>query len=536
MKKYSYRKLFSMAIASVLTIFLAVGCGNKQSEGTNADGKNSSSSGSVQKADELVVGISADPSTLDPMVQSGQATRLIKMNLYRGLLAYQPDGKIGNEVAESYQVAEDNKTYTFKIKQNAKFHDGSDINAEDVKFSMERILDEKVGATFRSDFKNILDKCEVVDNKTVKIILKQPSAPFIDLLTLPESVIVSKAWCQSHNNDLNANPMGSGPYKFGKWDKGREITLSAFSDFYKKGKPETKGVRFVIIPDATTRANALKTGEVDLIDYVASKDVIAFEKEKGIKVDISEAPFMCLQINSKEGPLANPKVRQAIAYAVDRKSVITTAFMGRGTPIYGFPTRSGQNGYDGKYDNYFKFDQEKAKQLLTEAGYPNGFKVKILSSSTYDFHKQTALVIQDSLKKIGIDAEVELPDWSTRIERSNKGDYQILVSGTAGNIVDMDWCTNYFASGNPRMNSAAWFADEEVDKLLNEGRSTLDPAKRAEIYDKLRKRILDLSPFVFINYREQCFARKDTVEGFKNLDGILTYNSGISIENTYVRK
>lgn len=532
MKRHFYHKIFSLALIAVMTMSFVTGCGQKQQAPSNSDGKKDE----LVKKNELVVGISADPSTLDPMIQSGQATRLIKMNLYRGLLAYQPDGKIGYEIAESYQVSEDNKTYTFKIKPNAKFHDGSDITAEDVKFSMERILDEKVGATFRSDFKNVLDKCEVVDNKTVKIILKKPSAPFIDLLTLPESAIVSKKWCESHNNDLNANPMGSGPYKFGSWDKGREIIVNAFSDFYKKGKPESKGIRFVIIADATTRANALKTNEVDLIDYVASKDVIAFEKEKGIKVDISEAPFMCLQINSKEGPLANPKVRQAIAYAMDREGVINTAFMGRGTPIYGFPTRVGQNNYDGKYDNYFKTDLEKAKQLLAEAGYPNGFKTKVLSSSTYDFHKQTAVVVQDSLKKIGIEAELELPDWSTRIERSNRGDYQILVSGTAGNIVDMDWCTNYFASGEPRMNSAAWFADAEVDKLLEEGRTTLDTAKREEIYDKLRKRILDLSPFVFINYREQCFARNENVEGFTNLDGVLTYNSGISLENTYVKE
>jgi glutathione transport system substrate-binding protein len=111
-----------------------------------------------------------------------------------------------------------------------------------------------------------------------------------------------------------------------------------------------------------------------------------------------------------------------------------------------------------------------------------------------------------------------------------------MVSGTAGNIVDMDWCTNYFASGNPRMNSSAWFADDKVDNLLREGRVTLDVQKREAIYDQLRERLLELSPFVFINYREQCFARGKYVQGFTNMDGILTYNSGISLENTYAEK
>lgn len=526
MKKYSYWHVF-LILALTVSLSLLAGCGGKNSAGGG------DSSG---KADELVVGISADPATLEPMVQSGQATRLIKMNLYRGLVAYQVDGKIGMEIADSYQVADDNVTYTFKIKPNAKFHDGSDITAEDVKFSLERILDEKVGATFRADFLKVLDHIDAVDKKTVKIVLKEPCAPFIDYLTLPESVIVSKAWCQSHNNDLNANPMGSGPYKFVSWDKGREMVLTAFDGFYKQGKPESKAIRFVIAPDDTTRANALRTGEVDLIDYVPAKEVKTFSEDKNFTVDVSEAPFMCLQFNVKDGPLANPLVRQAIAYAVDRKGVIDTAFMGRGTPIYGFPTRKGQNNYDGKYDQFFSYDLQKAKDLLTKAGYPNGFKVKVLASSTYDMHKQTAIVVQDSLKKIGIEAQVELPDWSTRIERSNKGDYEILVSGTAGNIVDMDWCTNYFASGTPRMNSSAWFADAEVDNLLREGRVTLDNQKREVIYDKLRARILELSPFVFINYREQCFARGKYVQGFKNLDGILTYNSGIALENTFATK
>lgn len=534
MKHKLYRRILSATLASVLALTTLAGCQGGQTPASSSGSE--ASAGETAKKEELVVAISADTATLEPMVQSGQATRLIKQSIYRGLVAYQADGKIGMEIADSYNIEDDNKTYVFKLKENAKFHDGSDITAEDVKFSLERILDESVGATFRSDFLNVLDTVEAVDAKTVRIVLKEPCAPFTDYLTLPESVIVSKAWCESHDNDLNAHPMGSGPYVFSSWDKGREIVVTAFADFYKPGKPESKAIRFVTTPDATTRANALRTGDADLIDYVAAKDIDAFEKEEGFIADISEAPFMCLQFNTKTGPLSDARVRQAIAYAVDRQGVINAAFMGRGTPMFGFPTQVGENGYDGKYDNYFSQDLEKAKSLLAEAGYANGFDIKILSSSTYEMHKQTAIVVQDSLKKIGIRAEVELPDWSTRIERSNKGDYEILVSGTAGNIVDMDWTTNYFESGEPRMNSSAWFADDEIDRLLKEGRTTIDADKRMEIYDNLRKRVLDLSPFVFINYREQAFARSSQVEGFVNLPGILTYNSGLTLEDTYVKQ
>lgn len=539
--KKNFKKNFAFLLVMALMVNLLVGCSNGSTkEATETPvipaSETSESTGADEIKDELVVGLSAEPATLDPHIQSGQATRLIKQNLYRGLVGFQDDEKIGMELAESYTISENSLVYTFILKDDVKFHDGSPVTAEDVKFSIERIMDEATGATFGNDFRLVVDKCEVVDEKTINIMLKAPTAPFIEMLALPESVIVSKSWTESNNNDLNTKPMGNGPYKFSSWENGREIILTAFEDFYKEGKPETKSLRFVFIPDSTTRANALRTGEVDLIDYVPSNEVIAFENEDDIILDISEAPFMMLQFNCTSGPLADAKVRQAIAYAVDRDGVINTAFMGKGTPLYGFPTRVGQNGYDGKYENYFSKDLEKAKALLTEAGYPDGFKTKILSTSTYSFHKDTALVIQNSLKQIGIEAEVELPDWATRIERSNTGDYEILVSGTAGNIVDMDWTTNYYLSGPTRMNSSPGFSDPEIDRLLNLGRTTLDEKEREEIYDKFRLRALEQSNFVYLNYREQVFARADYVEGFKNLDGILTYCSGITLENTSAKK
>ncbi len=535
------KKTLAFLLVCVLMLNLLVGCSSEPSDSdTAAEPSNGGSEDLVgdDKEDireELVMGLSAEPATLDPHIQSGQATRVIKQNIYRGLVAFQEDEQIDMELADSYVISDDDLVYTFKIKEDVVFHDGSPVTAEDVKFSIERIMDESVGATFGNDFSLVVDGCEVVDEKTVDIILKAPTAPFLEMLALPESVIVSKEWTEENDNDLHSHPMGNGPYTYTSWEKGREIILTAFDDFYKEGKPETDSLRFVFIEDAMTRANALRTGEVDLIDYVPSNEVIAFESEPNIIVDISEAPFMMLQFNVNEGPLSDPRVRQAIAYAVDREGVINTAFMGRGTPIYGFPTRIGQNGYDGKYEDYFSKDLDKARELLADAGYPDGFDTKILSSSTYEFHRDTALVVQNSLQEIGINAEVELPDWATRIEKSNVGDYEILVSGTAGNIVDMDWATNYYMSGPVRMNSSPGFSDLEIDRLLDLGRTTLDEEKRQEIYDEFRERALEQSNFVYINYREQCFARGDYVEGFKNLDGILTYCSGITLENAIAK-
>lgn len=542
MKKRSLKKIAVTMGAALMMSAMLSGCGQKAASesqepaaGTTkeqADGETGSSETAVKK-DLLNIGISAEPSTLDPHLQSGQATRLIKQQIYRGLMTYTADSAIKEDAADSYQVSDDGLTYTFVLK-DVKFHDGSPVTAEDVKFSMDRIMDEAVAATFGNDFRSIVSEVGVVDDKTVEIMLKQPCAPFLEYLCLPEAAIVSKAFCEENNNDLSVVALGCGPYAFDNWEKGLSITVKAFDGWY--GSPvQTPNIDFYFYTDETTRANALRTGEVDIIDYVPSKEVIAFEAAGDASVDVSVAPFMCLQVNCKDGsPLADPKVRQAIAYAINRDDVINAAFMGRGEPIYGFPTIVGQNGYDGKYDNYFSYDPEKAKALLAEAGYPDGFSCKLLSTSTYAFHEQTAVCVQSSLADIGIKVELELPDWSTRIERSNTGDYDLMVSGTTGNIVDMDWTANYYKSGDVRMNSCPGFADEKTDELLDQGRVTLDEKERAVIYDQFRERALEQSPFIFINFREQVFATSKNVHGFQNLDGILTYLSGLTLQDTYV--
>ena len=546
MRKRNGRKMTLLLAAAAMAAMLAA-CGQGKTESKSSAAPSSGETAAASEAagteaaqevtgnkkDLLNVGISAEPATLDPHLQSGQATRLIKQQIYRGLMTYTPESAIETDVADSYEVSDDGLIYTFKLK-SAKFHDGTDVTAEDVKFSIDRVMDESVAATFGSDFRSIVSKVEAPDAQTVTITLKQPCAPFLEYLCLPEASIVSKAFCEANNNDLSITAMGCGPYAFKGWEKGLSISVSAASGWYGNAVA-TPNIDFYFYTDETTRANALRTGEVDIIDYVPSKEAIAFEKTKDANVQVSVAPFMCLQINSKEGsPLGNPKVRQAIAYAVNRDDVINAAFMGRGEPIYGFPTIVGQNGYDGKYDNYFSYDPEKAKALLAEAGYPDGFSCKLLSSSTYAMHEQTAVCVQSSLEKIGIKVELELPDWATRIERSNVGDYDMMVSGTTGNIVDMDWTTNYYKSGDVRMNSCPGFADEKIDELLEKGKTTLDEKERAVIYDQFRERALELSPFVFINFREQVFATGKNVQGFQNLDGILTYLSGITLQDTYV--
>ena len=534
------KKLLSIALSLALSLGLLAGCGGGNSSQTDGSQAASGSLETAQPADgtvdTLLVGTSVEPSTLDPHIHSNVSTRFMLQNIYRGLVGYNLDGEIQCEVADSYEISDDNLTYTFTLKDNVTFHDGTPVTAEDVKYSFDRIMADDSTATYKSYFTGAGTTVNVVDDKTVEFVLAEPCAPFLEYLSLPESAIISKAWMEA-GNDIATSAMGCGPYQFVSWDRGLQIDVQGYDGYYKEGLPKTKNVSFIFYLDETTRNNALLTREVDLIDYVSATAVTQFEGNSDVSVYSRQGAFMMLEFNCKEGsPFADYRVRQAVAYAIDREAVIETAFNGRGEALYGFPTIAGQQGYNGEFDNYFSRDLDKARELLAEAGYPDGFSCNILATSDYSFHEQTALVVQSSLAEIGIEVTADLPDWATRIERSNTGDYDMIVCGTIGKILDMDWATIFYQSGDVRMDASPYFADEEIDNLLYEGRTTLDETAREEIYQQFRERALELSPLVYICYREQAFVSGNYVQNFDFLSGSLSQQAGICLEQVVVNE
>lgn len=479
----------------------------------------------------LYFGLSGEPSTIDTTINAGTAARTIRLAIHRGLLNYGPDGKLSQELAASYDVSPDALTYTFKLR-DAQFHDGSPVTAEDVKASIERITAADSKATYRNEL-GVIKTIETPDAKTVVLTLDKPFVPLIHYLALPESAIVPAAWISAHGMDPNATPIGAGPFKYANWERGRELTVEKFDAYYKQGKPHLDDVHYVFYADENTRVNALKSGDVDIIDYVPWKDADSIEADSSLKLASTTGPFMMLQFNTKFEPFSKPEVRQAISYAIDRAAVINTAFNGRGTPLYGIAIPEGYMGYSADKANYFSHDVEKAKALLAAAGYPDGFEARLLSTSQYGFHNNTAIVVQAELAKIGIKVTLDLPDWSGRIAKNNAGDYDFLVAGTAGDIADADWLSNFFYGGDQlvRLNNSAYFNDTVINDLLDKGRVTLDPVEREKIYGQFVDRALEQSPFVYMMWRDQSYGLRQNVKGFANIPGFLTFQSGFTIED-----
>lgn len=482
----------------------------------------------------VMVGLSSEPPNLDPHINAGTAARAVRLLIYRGLYNYDKNGKPAPELAESYTVSDDKLTYTFKLR-DAKFHNGDTVTADDVKFSLERILDAKTGATFAKPM-SVIESVKAVDPKTVQIKLKYAMAPLLDYLSLAEASIVSKKWSDDKQGKLSENPMGAGPYVFKEYLKGQRIVVERFAGFYKKDVPKTERVVFQFYADGNMRVNALRSGDVDIIEYVPWQSVPAIKADPNLKLLGGTGAFMGLIFNTNFKPFADARVRKAVAYAVDRSAVINTAFSGQGVPIFGMAVPTSSVAYDAKFDNYFKLDQAQAKKLLADAGYPNGFKAKLLATSQYDFHQNTAVAVKAELAKIGIDLELDLPDWATRLQKNLKGEYDLLVVGTAGDIADPDYLADYYESGDIRLNNAPGWKNAKVDELLKKGRETIDPAQRKAIYGELQQIALDESPLVFLMWRDQSYAAKKSVEGFTPLPGFLSFQSGIVLEETLIKK
>lgn len=485
-------------------------------------------------AGTLYFGISGEPTTMDPMMQTGTTFRTVKLGIHRGLLNYGVDGQLSNELAESYEISPDATEITFRLR-DAKFHDGTKVTGNDVKASLERIIDPASPASFRNEL-SIISAIDVVDERTVKLSLSRPSVAMIHYLALPEASIVPATWIEAFNADPNVAPVGAGPFKFVTWTRGQEIVTERFADYYKEGKPYLDSVHYAFYGDENTRVNAIKSGDVDIIDYVPARELETLDADPNIRNERTLGPFMGLQFNTQFEPFANPLVRQAIAYAVDRDVIINTAFAGVGTPIYGIAIPDGYMGYSAEKANVFTPDLEKAKALMAEAGYADGFTARMLSSAQYGFHQNTAIAVQSELAKIGITLTLDLPDWSGRMAKANTGDYDVMVMGSVGEITDPDWLSNYYYGGPQlvRNNNSPYFDDPTMNELLDKGRSTVDKAKRGQIYAQVVDRAIELSPLVFFMWRDQSYSVRENVKDFTNLPAFLSFLSGYSVENVKV--
>lgn len=457
----------------------------------------------------LTIGTNQDAVGFDPHVTNATASVRILENVYSGLLRFNEKLEVQPDAAESYTV--DSPTqYTFKLRKGIKFHNGREMKAADVKYSIERILDEKTGSPRRSNFAPV-DKIETPDDYTVVIKLKNPYAPFLSILADRTTAIVAKEVVDANAGKLDKVAVGTGPFKFAEYVPNTRTKLEKNADYFIKGRPYLDVVIYQPIPDDTARSTAVRTGAVDIVEYAPAKDLALLKGDSKIVIaGEGNNNVRHLSFNNKVKPFDNVKVRQAIAWAIDRKAVLDAAVNGAGTPLTAGPFLS--TFWPGLPQPVYKQDLAKAKQLLAEAGFPNGFKAKLKNTPTYAFLGNAGIVVQEQLKAIGVEFEIVSLEWSVFLKDYMAKDYEAMVSGYSAFVDPHTIFDSYYVTGRP--NNFMNYSNPKFDDLVAKAATVSDQAERAKLYREAQMILLEDCPMVFLYAANEYEAMQSYVKGY----------------------
>ena len=467
--------------------------------------------GQPKRGGILKVGLQADPTSLDPQKTSLTALFHVTEHIYSLLVRLKPDLTPEPDLAEKWDISPDGKTYTFTLRKGVKFHSGRPLVAGDVKYTFDRLVDPATASPNVALLSSV-DSVAAPDDSTVVITLKQADASFLTNLTNPAMVIINRDAVQQ-NGDLTKTADGTGPFKFKEYVPNTRVVLERNPDYWEQGKPYLDGIEMTIASDDTARTAAVRTGTVDFIEYAPLKDMPNLQNDSSLTIAGDQnTNIRFIGLNVTREPFSNLKVRQAIAAVVDRDAVL-------GPAVFGFGTSTAEIFPPGFWAGLSSKppapDVAKAKQLLTEAGYPSGFSTTILSWSQYSFLSNAAVVVQDQLKQIGINADVNLEENAAYINDYFGNNFDMTVTGTSAYVDPNDIYLRNFGTG--QKSNAVRYSNPKADELIAAGTATTDAAKRKEIYQQLQQLLLDDVPWVNLYIANQFEAMKTYVKGYTHI-------------------
>ncbi|MDR7544904.1 MAG: ABC transporter substrate-binding protein [Armatimonadota bacterium] len=466
----------------------------------------------------LRIGMQTDPVGLDPHLSTATATKNMIEHIYDTLVFVSPEGRFIPGLAESWRTSQDGLTWTFALRRTVKFHNGRPMTADDVVYSINRVRDPRTRSPWAGNFVDV-DTVTAPDPHTVVFRLKKPFAPLLaKLSSILSSAIVAREVVE--RDEMQASPTGTGPFRFVGYTPQQRLVLVRSGDYWEtdatgRRLPYLDRIEFVFFPDAVARATALRTGTVDFIEYVPSSEVRTLRADPNIEVlGGPSANFRAIYINNAVAPFNNPKVRQAMAWAVNRKEIIETALFGvGGIEATGFVIPPG-NYYAVSKVVYDKVDLDRARRLLAEAGHPNGFEAEFYVTSTYDFLRTPAEIIQAQLARIGIRLRIRAADWSVYLPTVAAKQYALTLLGTSGQVDPDDYLYTNFKTGDRR--NFVNFSDATFDRLIEEGQTISDERQRKRIYDQAQLRALELVPMVMLFHSTTFEATRKHVQGFEH--------------------
>ncbi|MBT9260305.1 MAG: ABC transporter substrate-binding protein [Clostridiales bacterium] len=475
-----------------------------------------------------------DPANLDPIVKNEVAAQMVTMNLFDTLVHVDPVEKtIQPGLAESWDISPDGLTYTFHLRQGAKFHNGRDIKAQDVVYSFQRVVDPKnaspfanrlegvVGyAAFRQGEASRLEGLDAPDDYTVVLHLEKPKPGLFYDLGNPALGIVPREEVERLGEDFGQRPVGSGPFQFESWQKDDQIVLAAFPDYWA-GRPYLDRVIFRIMKEEATRDAEFQAGNLDVM-VIGEAQYKRYSQDPNWKPYMIEVPELftrALHLNTTRPPLDNVKVRQAINYAVDKALVIEKVLSNKAYVAVG-PIPSSSPAFNPNLKGY-EYNPDKARQLLKEAGLEHGFDLEVISSS---YWAKSVEGIMGYLQDVGIRVKLVQMESTTVFDRTAEGDFQAAFNSYGGGLDAVMTMYRIFHSSNfGRPGNTTRYHNPQVDALLEEALYEMDEARRIQLVQEAEKIVVEEAPWFFFNYNKAVMIHQPWVHGLRPVPTDIDY-------------
>ena len=480
----------------------------------------------AQPARTLVIGLVAEPVNLDPAQVTDLNSNRVGRRVVETLVTFPDEStQIVPGLAESWTISKDGLQYTFKLRSGVKFHDGTPLTAEAVKFSIERQINSdhpahKLGKyPFANFFFGNVKAVEALSDDRVAFLLKEPRASFLAILTAGAASIVSPTAVMKAGPDYPLQPVGTGPFKFASWDRGQRVVLEKNPAYWKFPVKLDRVIYRPIVEDQA-RLTELLTGSLDLIVGVPP-DFVG-QLETGGKVSVLKqvgAHVWYLGINNQKKPFDDKRVRQALNYAVNKDAIVRDVLKGTGTPSRG-PVLPNTWAADAALKAY-PYDPDRAKKLLAEAGYPNGFSTTLWvpeSGSGMQSPVAMSTVMQSNLKAVGVNVTLQTMEWGAYLAKLRTKEQELFALSWMAGTEDPDMVMYpllHSSQWTPNGPNRALYKNPKFDDLLQQARLTTDQARRASIYKEAQRLLVDDAPWVFVDHEIQIAALGRRVQGFK---------------------
>lgn len=487
----------------------------------------------------LRVGLQADPASFDAQMSSATALWRVAEHIFDTLIRINPDLTVRPSLAQSWDISEDGLVYTFHLVPGVTFHDGTAMTANDVAFTFFRLIDPATGSTSASDLASIKGAMafnsgassdatpvtdatalkdavgiKVVDDVTIEITLEEPDASFLSQIAASSCAIYSQAFVEANNNDVTQVTNGTGAFKLDEYIPNTSLKMSRFDGYWDAPRPYLDGIEFTIAADDTARTGLVVQGSADFIQYTPLRDVDTLMANESLKVlGSSNTNIRFTGFNLTRDPFSKLEVRQAISMVTDRAPMIESSVFGHGTAV---STIFPPDYWAALQVEPEAVDVEGAKALMATAGYPDGFDTTITSWSEYSFLSNAAIVLQEQLKQIGINAELVMLDAGTMIQTVYVDkDYDIAVTGTSGYVDPHGLMLDNFGTGSG--GNFVGYSNPEVDDLITQGKIETDQEARAGIYQQIQTILLQDLPWVNLFVANQFETMKTNVFGYQHI-------------------